>query len=122
MSNISRVFSHGKWIEIETLETPTIPTRRRKDPFVMVPLDLAAAMAKATNTQQAFVYMALLYAAWRAKGKPFAFTNVQLDQAKIGRFVKRRTLDALQAAGLIEIEQRPGRAPIITLKDCPPQT
>jgi hypothetical protein len=108
---------NGKRIEVETLEDVVQPRRRSRDEaFVIVSLDWANAMTKATNTRQAFVCMLLLYAAWKAKGKPFAFTNTGY-RTKIDRQMKRRTLDALEGAGLIKVERHNGRAPIITLVD-----
>ena len=112
---MSYVLRDGRRIEIETLDVavPRPPTKR----FVKVPLGWAEAATKATNTQQAFVCILLLYAAWKAKGVPFAFTSTRLHRAKISLHVKRRTLDALENAGLIKIERHPGRSPIITLKE-----
>ena len=107
---------------VEELEAPTPPGRKKRDPFAIVPLDLAAAMTAATNTKRAFVCIALLYAAWRAKGEPFAFTNAQLNRAKVDRFTKQRTLEVLEAAGLIEVKRHPGRSPIVTLKGRLPST
>jgi hypothetical protein len=123
MDNIRYVISHGRRIAVGTLEDLTPLKRRQKTkPFAVVPLDLADAMAKATNTQRAFVFILLLYTAWKARGKPFAFTSARLHQAGISHYVKRRTLDALENAGLIRVERHPGRSPIVTLKDFTPLT
>jgi hypothetical protein len=110
------VMRNGKRIEVETLEDANPRRRSREAAFVMVPLGWADAMTKATNTRQAFVCILLLYAAWKAKGEPFAFTNTGY-RTKIDRQMKRRTLDALEGAGLIKVERHNGRAPIITLVD-----
>jgi hypothetical protein len=117
---VNYVIRNGKRIEVETLEARQPTRRRSREEFAMVPLDWANAMTKATDTQRAFVGILLLYAAWRAGGKPFAFTNARLHRAKISSYVKRRTLDTLESAGLIEVERHPGRAPVITLKDPTP--
>ena len=123
MSGVRYVISHGRRIAVETLETPAPVKRRKKaEPFAIVPLDLAAAMTEATNTRQALVCILLLYAAWKAKGKPFAFTNALLRQAKINRRVKYRALNALETAGLIKVDWHAGRSPIITLKGRIPST
>jgi hypothetical protein len=108
------VMRNGKKIEVETIDDAK-PRRRSREAFVMVPLNWAAAAAKATNTQQAFVCILILYGAWKSKGAPFALTNARLRQAKIDPHVKWRALDALEGAGLIKVERNRGRAPIITL-------
>jgi hypothetical protein len=89
--------------------------RRREDTFVTVPLALAAAMTKATNTPKAMVAFMVLYEAWANKGKPFPLSNMKLAGFGVQPLTRRRALRDLEAAGLITVEWKPGRAPVVTL-------
>jgi hypothetical protein len=112
------VSSHGRQIEVETInpDGPAKAKRRPKDePFVNVPLRWAATAAKATKTPKAFVWIALLYACWKARSATCSLSNAALVKYGINRETKRRALAELKAAGLITIEQTPGQAPIVTL-------
>jgi len=53
------VMRQGKRIEVVPIETDAAPKRRRPDPFVKLPLRLAAAIAKATRTTKAMVWILL---------------------------------------------------------------
>jgi hypothetical protein len=83
MINPRWVMAHGKMIEIETLETPTMVARKSRkakqgEEFAIVPLKWAAAIAKDTNTQRGLVWIVLLYMSWKAKSKTFPVSNVAL--------------------------------------------
>jgi hypothetical protein len=113
------VTRQGRRIAVETVETGITIRRRRAPPFVKVPLSLAAALAKATKTPKAMLWMLLLYEAWRAKGKPFTLSNVKLARYGVNRERKRQALAEMKAAGLIMVEQKGKQSPIITfLADC----
>jgi hypothetical protein len=106
----------GRQFAIETLETNAKPTpRRRAESFAKVPLEWAARAAKATGTPRALVWVLLLRLSWQAKGKPFPFPNAALARYGVKREAKRRVLVALEAGGLVKVERRHGRSPIVTL-------
>jgi hypothetical protein len=110
------VIRHGRKIAVETVETNVKPTpRRQAEPFAKVPLEWAVKAAKATRTPQALVWVLLLRLAWQAKDKPFPFSNAALARCGVNREAKRRTLAALEAAGLVKVERQHGRSPIVTL-------
>jgi hypothetical protein len=110
------VTAHGKRILVETLETPDMKARKRKqEAFVMLPLHWAADMAKATGTAAAMVWILLSYTAWKENSPTFPLTNTTLAHFGIGREVKRRVLEKLEAAGRIKVKRRSTRAPIVTL-------
>jgi hypothetical protein len=120
MINPRWVMTHGKMIEIETLETPTMVARKSRkakqgEEFAIVPLKWAAAIAKDTNTQRGLVWIVLLYMSWKAKSKTFPVSNVALARYGNSYDTKLRTLKDLEAAGRITIQQRNGCAPIVTL-------
>ncbi len=121
MSNPRYVTTHGKRILIETLDIPSTQAReakhakRRKEAFVMLPLQWAADVAKATKTSGALVWILLLHMAWKAKNQTFPLSNALLIRYGVARETKRRILIKLEATGRIKIEHRHKRPPIITL-------
>jgi hypothetical protein len=107
---------HGKLIEVVTIETMVGRRKaRRQEPFAMVPLAWAASAAKATRTRKALVWILLLHTAWRTKSATFRLSNVGLAKSGVSREIKRRALAELEAAELIVVERRPGRAPRVTM-------
>jgi hypothetical protein len=113
---MSYVIRHGRRIELETHDTGVVPkTRRQKvDPFAKVPLRWATAAAKATRTPKALVWVLLLHEVWKTKGAPFPLSNERLSRYGVTRETKRRALAEMEAAGLITVERRRGRAPVVT--------
>jgi len=57
----------------------------------------------------------LLHLAWKRKCTTFGLSNTALARYGVSRETKRRALAKLEAAGLIKVERRPGRATIVTL-------
>jgi hypothetical protein len=82
--------------------------------FVQVPLWWAEAATKAT-TPTALVLIYLLHASWKARSTTFPLPNGYLKQHGVSREVKRRVLHKLETAGLITIERRPRKSPLVTL-------
>jgi len=111
------VIRQGEHIAVETIKSDTKPNRHRTDSFAKVPLSWAAAAAKATKSPRAMVWVLLQHMAWRNDGAPFPLSNALLAKHGVSREVKRRALAALEAAGLIVVERRHGRAPVVTLID-----
>jgi DNA-binding transcriptional ArsR family regulator len=94
---------------------------RRKKMFVMVPLEWLEATTRATQTPQAFLSIWLLHLAWKAgsrtgnTGRTFPLPNGQLTEYGVDRRAKRRALANLEKAGLIAVERRGRKTPIITI-------
>jgi hypothetical protein len=109
------IVRRGRHIAIKTIEAGIEPRRRRDDPFVKVPLQWAAKAAKATKTPKALVWIWLLHINWKTKSATFPFPNTKLKNAGATRFTKRRALQELEIAGLITVEWRHGKTPIVTL-------
>ena len=113
------VVRNGRRIAVETIETGAAQKKRGRansDPFVLVPLSLAATLAKATKTKKAMAWILLVYEDWRAKGKPFTFSNTNLAKYGVTREQKRRVLAKLETAGLIKISQQGKQSPVITFR------
>lgn len=118
MSNPRWVTAHGKQILVETLETTTRLKKNEvkcQEEFTRVPLQWAAEIAKRTETRRAMIWILLLHMAWKNRATTFSLSNMILARYGVSREMKRRMLKKLEAAGLIEVKRRHGRAPIVTL-------
>jgi hypothetical protein len=54
------------------------------------------------------------------KSKSFVLAQARLDGFGITRQAKYRALEALEAAGLISVQRRPKKSPLVTILDRPP--
>jgi hypothetical protein len=88
---------------------------RKEKPFVKVPLWWIEQATKATRTPQAFVAVWLLHQAWKAGSVTFPLPNSKLAERGAERRLKRRALANLEEAGLITVDRRHGKTPIVTL-------
>jgi hypothetical protein len=88
---------------------------RKREPFVQVPLALAAKAAAGTNNQKMMVWLWLRHQAWKTRRNVVAAPNGILAKYGISPDVKRAALRQLEAAGLIAIERRPRKTPIVTI-------
>jgi ribosomal protein S19E (S16A) len=92
------------------------PTKReKKDRFVKVPLWWAAEVATAARDPAMLVFVELLHRSWKARSLTFPLPNGSLKKRGASRDVKRRVLRDLERAGLITVERRHGKAPLVTL-------
>jgi hypothetical protein len=105
------------WAEKRLRELKTAaPVKRKKvDPFVKVPLWWIAEATKLTRTPAALVCIHLLHASWKAKNLTFPLPNGRLKKEGVSREIKRRVLRDLEAGGLITVERRSCKTPIVTL-------
>jgi hypothetical protein len=112
------VYAHGRKIAVEILDTDKPSTkvrRRRPETFANVPLQWAAKALAATNTRKAMVCVWLIYQAWRTKSPTFVVANRALADCGITPKVKIAALRQLEEAGLIIVEWRPRKSPVVTL-------
>jgi hypothetical protein len=100
---------------IQELEAAAPVKRKKAEPFVKVPLWWIEQATRVTRTPKALVCIWLLHLAWKAKSATFPLPNGSLHKRGITRFTKRRALRELEEAGLIAIERRPRKTPIVTL-------
>jgi hypothetical protein len=92
------------------------PTKRKKiEPFVKVPLWWIAAAARHARSPATLVMVELLRASWKAKSLTFSLPNGRLETLGVSRDVKRRVLIDLERGGLIAVERRSNKNPIVTL-------
>ena len=62
------------------------------------------------------VAMALWYMAGLTKRRAIKLTGAQLKVFGVGRDAGRRSLDRLVGAGLVSVERKPGRCPVVTIQ------
>jgi hypothetical protein len=92
------------------------PVKRKKvEPFVKVPLWWIAAAARHARSPATLVMVELLRASWNTKSLTFPLPNGRLEALGVSRDVKRRVLIDLERGGLIAVERRPNKNPIVTL-------
>jgi len=92
-----------------------VPTKRAKPQFAKVPLHLAGLAANATGEKGWLVWVLLLHRSWRQQTRTIVLPNGLLRQYGIGRKTKYRALKRLAAVGLIEVECRANKNPIVTV-------
>jgi hypothetical protein len=96
---------------------PPIPAkiRKRREQFVMMPMwwyeKLLSKPAIAGTTILVALY--LLHLDWKHHAKPFKLSNGMLEYDGISRHSKWRALTDLERRGLIIVQRRPKKSPII---------
>jgi hypothetical protein len=98
-----------------SVNPPAREARDKASDFARVPLRWAADVAKATNSPGYMVFVLLAYLAWKNKGRAFILSNDRLRRYEVSREVKYRALARLEKAGVIRVQRRGLRAPLITL-------
>jgi hypothetical protein len=92
--------------------------RKRRKQFVQVPWTWGERLKHANHTW--YIAMYLLYLDWKQEGGPIKLPNGWLEFEGISRFAKYRALAQLEELGLITVERRPRKSPIIqVLRDTP---
>jgi hypothetical protein len=87
---------------------------KRHQQFIMVPLAWVERLNGATG-QTYRVALILLYMNWKGRGAPIKLTNGMLRIDGVSRQSKWRALGDLEQRGLIAVERRPSRSPLIRL-------
>lgn len=104
---------------IRLVETPTIAKakaaarHRQARQFVMVPLWWKNQLSRATHACTFKVALELLYRHWRGGGEAVSLPNVGLVGVSDG--TKWRALKELEDLGLVAIERRPKKSPLVTV-------
>jgi hypothetical protein len=108
--------AHGKTIEVETLDTPSVAAGAERGPErVMIPLQWMADAARDAEILGAMVLVVLQYTAFRKHNETFPLSNTVLARYGVSRDIKRRVLKKLEAAGRITVKWRGTKSPIVTL-------
>jgi len=87
---------------------------KRRKHFVQLPWTWVEALSGASGqTWQLAAH--LLYLNWKGKGAPIKLANGMLEIDGINRQAKWRALSGLERRGLVTVERRPARSPLVTL-------
>jgi hypothetical protein len=94
-----------------------VPKRvqKRSRKFVMVPRSWVDAITATSRDKTFAVVWHLLYEHWRQGGGPIKVPNGMLGVDGVGRSAKGRVLNMLERSGLISIERRDKKSPIVTV-------
>jgi hypothetical protein len=93
------------------------PKQQQPRHFVQVPglwVEQLCAIRAHGSTYR--VAMHLLHEAWATKTRTVKLTNVALAKNGVGRAGKAVALRELRKAGLVAVEQRPHRNPVVTVR------
>ena len=86
--------------------------RKRREHFVRVPWTWVEKLVSASGkTWQMAVW--LLYFHWKGGGAPIKLANGMLRYDGVSRRTKWRALAELEALGLVAVERRPKRSPVV---------
>jgi hypothetical protein len=104
-------------IDPATFSTPHVPAKiqKRREQFIMVPVWWLERLGEAPRATGATHQVAchLLHLHWKNQGKPFKLPNGMLKYDGISRQSKWRALTDLERRGLVIVEKRRCRSPII---------
>jgi hypothetical protein len=107
-------------IDPATFAAPHIPAkiRKRRGEFAILPMWWHEKLAKPAPNSRYTCLIAwyLLYLNWKNHGKPFKLASGMLDYDGIDRYTKYRALRDLERRGLITIEWRRGKSPIVQVR------
>jgi hypothetical protein len=92
-----------------------VRTEGKEGPFAKMPLWWATEAAKATKTPATLICFRLVYLAWKGKGMTFPLPNAWLEERGVKRHTKSRVLRDLERAGLVTVERRGKKSPIVTM-------
>jgi hypothetical protein len=91
--------------------------KKRRERFAKVDLRWIAPLDKCAsataNTYRVAIH--LLDACFQARGKPVTVPNGWLKELGVSRFAKYRALVLLERLGMITVEKRPRKSPIVTV-------
>jgi hypothetical protein len=106
------------WSKVRVRELQQDRLPRKGARFAMLSLDWAAKAAAVTNCPKAMVWLWLVQQVRRTKSDTVAMSNEALGKYGVSRKAKNVALRQLEAAGLIAVEQHPGKAPLVSLLSC----
>lgn len=90
--------------------------RRRQPQFVKIPRAWVDAITPKSRDKTLAVIWHLLHEDWKqGGGRPIKMPNGMLAIDGVGRMAKWRVLNMLEGLGLIAIERRPNKSPIVII-------
>jgi hypothetical protein len=93
------------------------PKRARAEPFLNITLRAVAAGAGVLRgTKQYLVWLYIHHRVWADKSDTVTVANRTLESWGVGKREKRKALKLLEEAGLVSVEWRTRRSPLVTLR------
>jgi hypothetical protein len=113
-------WSHVPDSQIPTRKVELPSARRRKGGRFIPPIPLGWFQRACQLHGKAPVLACVLWYLYRLKkSKTFGLAQARLNGFGISRHSKYRALEALETAGLISVERRPKKSPVVTILDQP---
>jgi len=100
----------------------TIRRADKKDAYVQMRTEDAVAGFHSLRCPQALVWHHLQYRAWAIGSATVTLANKALAEMGVSRLMKYRSLQRLEQDGLIKVQRRKQRSPIITILNWTPPT
>ena len=99
------------------IETAVVGERKAKrvEQFLKVPVPWLEHLEGASGKTYALA-LVLLWRSWKAHGRPFPLANGLLKIEGVSRRTKWRALVELESRGLISIERRHQKSPLVAIK------
>jgi hypothetical protein len=92
------------------------PVKRKKPrPFAKVYLDTAAGAFAAVNCQKAILWVWLVHRMWKRQSLTVSVPNAELTKLGVNRSAKSQALRQWESAGLISVDRRARKTPLVTL-------
>jgi hypothetical protein len=88
--------------------------QKRRRHFIMMPMAWRERLDGATG-HTILVALDLIYLGWKSKGAPVKLANGMLRHDGISRHSKWRALNDLERRGLVTVERRSKRSPLVHL-------
>jgi hypothetical protein len=101
--------------EAETLAVVPAKVQKRRRHFIKVPWSWVERLAGARHVATYRVALHLLYQHWRQGDRPILLANGMLRREGVAPGTKWRALRELEQLGLITIERRPCKSPLVTV-------
>ena len=89
--------------------------RRREREFIRFPRVWEKRLEASTCVNTYRVALVVLFQHWKASGKPFVLSNITMSTGGVTRQSKWRSLRELEQLGLIRVEARPKKSPLVTV-------
>ena len=100
-------------------ERTVVPQRikKRGRQFVKVPLALVDLLARQSRDKTFAVLCHLLHLDWKRGGGPIKLPSGFLEMTGVGRSAKSRALDKLESLGIVTVERRDRKSPIVKINE-----
>jgi len=91
--------------------------KKRRQQFVKLPLAWVDILSRDSRDKALVVLCHLLLLHWKQRGGTIKLPNGFLEMIGVGRGAKWRVLNKLESVGIISIERRGRKSPIVTISD-----